>query len=292
MTEDNKHREAPSEDIDLLLLVERAILFFRRYRWVFIIAIILGLGTGFYFYKKTAKTYKSQLLVHSFLLTNLEEIQIVKTWNELLGKKEFPALSAILHCDEKILYKVKKIKASELQKVFSQQNPNGFLVEVVVTDNAVLDDLQTGIVYGFENNVYVKKRLDVKKAGLQELINKTDKEIRKLDSTKKIIEGIIGGKGTGSSSLIIDGSSVNRQLIEMNEKLIILKESHQYTNAVQVLQDFAKFSKPAGPHLLPWLVIGLVPFLGIAYIFALVSSIRRGLRTREQQRGKSKTQTG
>lgn len=277
-------QETPSEDIDLFLLIERSILFFRKYRLVFFAAVLLGLSMGVCFFWIIPKTYKSRMIVHSFLLTNPEEIQIANNWNELLKKKEYTALAATLNCSENTLHKVKRIKAEEIQQVFSQVNPNGFSIDVLVTDNAVLDELQKGLVYGFENSEYIKARLAVKKAALQELIGKTSIEIRKLDSTKKMVENIIGGKEKVSSSLIIDGSSVNRQLIEMNEKLLSFEEGLQFTNAVQVLQGFEKFSQPDGPKLIPWLIIGLLLFLSLGYMYALVSSIKDGLRNRAIKR--------
>lgn len=292
MNADAKNEAVPSEDIDLLLLVERSILFFRKFRWVFIISILLGISAGLYFFYSIPKTYKSRMIVHSFLLTNQEEIQIINNWNDLLKKKEYAALINALHCSEDILPKIKRIKAKEIQQVFSQVNPNGFTIDVLVTDNAVLDELQNGLVYGFENNAYIKKRLDVKKAAFKELIDKTSAEIQKLDSTKRIVENIISGKERSSPSLIIDGSSVNRQLIEMNEKLLSFRESLEFTNAVQVLQGFEKFRRADGPNLIPWLVIGLLVFLSLGYLYALISSVRHGLKIRAINRQGSKEPLG
>lgn len=292
MNADVKNQGEPSEDIDLFLLIERSILFFRKYRWVFILSVLLGISTGLYFFFSIPKTYKSRMIVHSFLLSNQEEIQIVNNWNQLLKKKEYPALTNALQCNENILHKIKMIKAKEIQQVFSQVNPNGFTIDVLVTDNAILDELQNGLVYGFENNAYIKSRLNVKKAALKELIDKTSAEIQKLDSTKKIVENIIGGKERSSPSLIIDGSSINRQLIEMNEKLLSFRESLEFANAVQVLQGFEKFRKPDGPKLIPWLVIGLLVFLAFGYIYALISSIKQGLKTRAINRQGTKEPVG
>ena len=272
------------EDIDLLLLVERSILFFRKYRWVFIIAILLGFGLGFFFYRIIPKTYKSRLIVHSFTLANEEEIMIVYNWNELLKKKEYASLTTLFNCRDELLGKLKQIKAREIQQVFTPSNPNGFTIDVVVTDNSILDSLQSGIVYAFEHNQYIRNRLEVRKDNLRELIDKTNSEIRKLDSTKKLFENIIGGKGKSSASLIVDGSSINRQWIDMNEKLLGFKAELQFTSAVQVLQSFSKFHRPAGPNLIPWLVIGLFLFLSLAYVFALISSIKERLRIRSEYR--------
>lgn len=268
------------EDIDLFVLVERSITFFKKYLRVFLIAALLGLAAGLYFYNKIPRTYKSRMVVHSFILTNQEQIQIVKNWNELLTKNEYATLAGILNVPSPDLKKVKKIKAEEIQQVFSQQNPNGFTIDALVTDNAVLPILQKGLVYGFENSPYIKERLQVKRETLKDLAAKTTEEIKKLDSVKNSLEDIIGGKGHSSSSLIIDGSTINRQWVEMNEKLLAFKEGLQFANAVQVLQGFEAFRKPAGPHLLSWLIIGLFTGLAGAYAYSLIHSINAGLKAR------------
>ncbi len=284
MTAGAKNTTEQPEDIDLLLLLERFIAFLKRFGWLFITALLLGLAAGYWFYRSIPKTYQSRLVVHSYLLTNPEQIQIVNNWDRLLKQKEFKNLSLLLHCPENILYGVKQLKAKEIQQVFTPNNPNGFVIDALVTNNNILDSLQSGIVYGFENSEYVKERLDAKRASLQELIIKTTAEISKLDSTKKIIEGIIGGSGRSSSSLILDGSSINRQLIEMNEKLLGFKESLEFTNAIQVLQSFSKFNEVHGPKLIPWLFIGVVCFLFLAWAIVLVYTTNQKLNQRKKDR--------
>jgi len=286
MNTDAKKPDSQSEDIDLLLLIERSILFFKKFRWLFIIAGLLGISSGVFMYFSLPRVYKSRLIVHSYLLTNQEEIGIADNWNELLKKNEYAALAAIYNCPENILHQLKQIKTEELQKVFTPTNPNGFFIEVIVTDNSILDELQNGIIYGFENSPYIKERFTVRRADLSELIDKTSAEIQKLDSTKKIVENIIGGNGKSSSSLIIDGSSINRQLIEMNEKLLGFRQELKFAKAIQVLQSFSKFRKPIGPKLVVWVVLGLVIFLSLAYIYALYSSVKEKLKTRSPLRNR------
>ena len=270
-----------AEDIDLLALIERCILFFRKYKWVYITAILLGIGSGLYFYTAIPTSYRSRMIVHSFFLTNQEELQIVNNWNQLLAKKEYSDLATILHCSPAMLHAVKKMKAQEIQQLASTINPNGFTVDVIVTDNNILDSLQSAIVNGFEHGEYLGERLRVKRANLQELIGRTESEIQKLDSNKKIFDGIMTGTGRASSSLILDASSVNRQMIEMTEKLMGYKENLQFTAAVQVLQGFSRFDQPDGPHLIPWLIIGLAVFLSLAYAVTLFHSILHKMKARQ-----------
>lgn len=272
-----------TEEIDILLLLERAILFFKKFRWIFLSALLAGIFSGWFFYKKLIPaTYRSKLVLHSFILTNPEQIQIVNNWNSQLNQNEYASLSAALNCDESILRKTKSLKAKEIQQAFTPSNPNGFTIDAVVTDNGVLDSLQKAIISGFENGSYIKERLAVKRASLTELIDKTTAGIKRLDSLKESMEAIIGGNGRSSSPVIIDGSStISGQLVEMNEKLMNYKENLQFTSAVQVLQGFSKFNKPDGPKLLPWLAIGIFSFLTLAWAYAVISNISQKLRQRK-----------
>ena len=273
-----KNTDHSSEDIDLLLLLERSLAFLKKFRWLFILAFIAGVGAGIYYYKSRPKIYKSRMILHSFLLTNQELIAIGDNWNALLKKNERGSLSGIFNCSESLLGRVKEIKATEIQKIFTPTNPNGFYIDVIVTDNNILDSLQKGIVYGYENTPYIRQRVDIKKANLAELIAKTTSEIARLDSTKNIVQDIMNGKGKSSSALVIDGSSINRQLIEMNQKLLSFKEDFQFANAIQVFQPFSVFRNPAGPSLIVSLSLGIIFFLALAYLFALFSSINSKLK--------------
>jgi hypothetical protein len=284
MTAQAKTPPTESEDIDLLLLIERSILFFKRYLWVFVIALVAGVLLGLYFYRSLPTVYTSRMVVHSYILTNQEEIQVVGNWRNLLKKKEHQVLAEAFGCRPELLRDVKELKAEEIQKVYTPNNPNGFIIEVTITDNSILPELQKAIVYGFENSEYVSERLAVKRASLQELMDKTSIEIGKLDSTKQAIEHIITGTGRSPSSLILNSAGINRELIDMNEKFLSYKESLKFTNAIQVLQSFSQFKKPSGPKLFVWLFIGLV-FCGcLAFVFTLFHSVRTRLKQRARLR--------
>ena len=274
-----------SENIDLLLLVERTIAFFKKYKWTFITAIVIGIGIGVFAYIKIPNTYRSRLILHSFYLSNQEHIGVIDNWNALLKKKEYDELSTALGCDKNILPRLKRIQGSEIQKVFTPNNPNGFFVDVVVTDNSILDELQKCITAGLENNEYIKERLEVRRKDLKELIEKVEDEILKLDSTKTQIERIIEGKEKSSSSVIIDASAINGHLIDMTEKLYGYRQDLKFTSAVQVIQGFSKFNKPSDPKLIPLIALGLILFLGIAYIISLISSVNKSLKKHSRQNG-------
>ena len=279
--DDSKNPQTRSDDIDLLALLERSIIFFRRNKWIFLTGIMVGLLLGLLKYATLPTVYKSKMILSSSLLSNQNYIQIAGTWNALLKGGDDEALATILNVSDNDLRKVKQIKAEEIQKIFTSNNPNGFIFTAWVTENAVLDLLQKGIVYGYDNCDYARDRLTEKRSRLQKLIEQTSSELNRLDSIKKAMENIIMGKRTTSTSLIVDGSTISRQIIDMNERLLNIQEELKFTNAVQVLQGFSKFNHPAGPNLYKWLLLGLITGLAVAYLVAMTRSIDQKLRSRK-----------
>src|SRR5215469_865210 len=106
----------PSDDIDLVSLLERVYLYFRRFRKTFIIAIIVGILSGCTLYFVLSKQYQSKLILHSSYLTNQEQIEIVGYWNELLKRSEYKELAPILNCSEDFLHKIVSLEGVEIQK--------------------------------------------------------------------------------------------------------------------------------------------------------------------------------
>jgi hypothetical protein len=272
----------PSEDIDLLALLQRIVLFFQKFKWLFLAATILGLAFGYLTYLQMPKVYKSRLILHSFMLSNLDYIQVIDNWNTLLKKGEHAALAETMSMDPAMLRKVHQLKGSEIQRVFTPTNPNGFYVDVFVTDTSVLDELQAGILTGLENIDYIRKQLAIKRSNLQQLITQVESELIKLDSTKSSVESIIKNRTSQPSSLMMDVTGLNKQHIDLTEKLLYYKQDFQFTTAVQVLQGFSKFGRPSGPRKIVWLGLGWIGFMAIAWLIALFISIREKLRLYNQ----------
>jgi len=274
--------ESSPDELDLIVVVERMVAFFNRFFYILIIFPTIGLIAAFLLFLSTQRKYTSELVLHSAILTNLENIQIIENWKTLLRKKEYNTLSGIWNSNPDLVKKVKKISAEEIQKLYVQENPHGFIVRVTVKDTSILDNLQQGIVYGLENTEYVKERLITKRANLIELIEKVKGEIAKLDSTKLAVENILNNKNKSSSSLFVDITSINSGIINLNEKLLAYQEQLKFANATQVLQNFNKFSHPEsrnGPLLL---FVGAIIGLVIGYLSSLVIAVRQKLIERRK----------
>ena len=270
-----------SDDIDLLNIAERTLIFFRRYRVLFIIAIVAGVALGCLRYYTSGKIYKSRLILHSSFLTNLEEIEIISYWNELLKRTEYGALAQSFNCDENMLHDVVSIEGSEILKNYSASNPNGFFIDVRIKDNSVLPALQEALVYGLNNTEYVKQRLLLRKKDVETLIDKVTAEIQKLDSVKKNIETVITSKEKNANSYMLDIPGVNKEFIDMNEKLLSYREELQFSSSgIQVLQSFVALNTPVSISLRVMILLGILFCLFIAFIFTVAHSVLERLKKR------------
>jgi hypothetical protein len=269
-----------NDDIDLLQFFKQIISFISRY-WKLIFGFaFVGLLLGILSFLTAPKLYPSSLIVHSALYTNQEQIHIIKNWSALLKAGEYESMARSWNCSVEMVKKVKKLSAEEIMKAMVQNNPNGFKLEVLVTDPAVLDSLETSIVWGLENNTYIRERIAVKRFNYQEMIKKVNDEIEKLDSTKTVVDNLMRTAGANTPSLILDVSGINTQLISLHEKLLHYQEELKFVNPVHVLQSFSKFTKPKSPVLVKSLGIGIVAGSFIGFLLALFSYIRTKLRSR------------
>ncbi len=283
MADNLSYNHDKTDDLDLISLFDRIFRFCRKYGLLVILFASAGILIGYINYKTAPKRYSSTLLLHSFTLANTEHINIIENWNELLKNKEYSALGQRLHCDPSLLKKLNKISAAEIQKMYIPNNPNGFLVEVIVTDNTILDSLQKGIVFGLENNDYLKAKLDSRRSNLTQLVEKVTLEINKLDSTKKKIDNSISTNSEHNSSFIIDVSNINTQMIALTEKLLDYQEQVKFLNAVQVLHKFEHFNKPASPKFFKSVVLGGIAGFAIGYILSIFLYVRKKINIRKTQ---------
>ena len=275
MSENQSGQANKSDDLDLINLVESVFSFFRNYSKLIAFFSIAGILAGYTLYKISPKQYESTLLLHSSTLTNTEQINIIENWNALLRDGEYAALGERLNCDSAMLKKVAKISAAEIQKLYIPNNPNGFVVKAIVRDNAVLDSLYKGIIYGLENSDYIKAKLASRRTILGELIGKVKTEISKLDSTKKNIENSINSNNQHSSSFIIDVSTITSQVISLNEKLLGYQDELKFSAAVLVFHKFEKFEKPVSPKFFKSVVLGFIGGFAIGYLLSMYIYLRK-----------------
>jgi hypothetical protein len=191
-------------------------------------------------------------------------------------------LASLMNCDINVIKKVNRIEAEEILKTYVTNNPNGFLINVSVTDTSILDDLQNGIMYGLNNGPYIRDKIEIKRAKNKELIAKVNNEIEKLNTTKNFIDSMIRTRNGNSSSLLIDISRINAEWIDLNEKLQGYQEDLKFLSGIQILEGFHK-GKLVRPGLLKFSFLGMAAGSFIGYMIALFLYMLQKLKTAKSQ---------
>jgi hypothetical protein len=273
-----------ADEIDLFTIIEGGIAFVRKFGILILVFSVLGLVVALAQYSITPKKYTSRLILRPGVLTNEEDIQIIASWMELMKRGQIPALAQILGMDVTAVRKLSDISAEQVQKMYAGNNPNGFMIDVLITDTAILKELQAGIIHGLESSEFVKEKVATKRATYVELIQNVKNEIAKLDSMRAIVQKMLANPARNSSAMLIDVSGMNAQSIDLNEKLHTYQNELRFVNAVEVLQNFNTINKAEEPKLYKSIVFGLVTGAFIGYIVSLIIYIRKKLKARATAR--------
>jgi hypothetical protein len=270
------------DELDLIHLIQNGIAFISRFKFMLFGCLIAGLALGLFFYISSPKQYSTKLIVHPSFVSNQDEIEIIDNWKDLLGKGEREQLASIMNCRIDVINALRKIEAEEILKTYVSNNPNGFLINVSVTDTSILDELQNGIVYGLNNSPFIKEKIATRKAKNTELIAKVNSEIEKLNTTKNLIDSMIRTRNGNSSSLLVDISRINTEWIELNEKLLGYKEDLKFLSGIQVLEGFHK-GKMARQGLMKLSFLGIAAGFFIGYVLSLFLFIVRKIKAATTQ---------
>jgi disulfide bond formation protein DsbB len=277
MTENRINPDIPGDDVDLIGLLERIYLFFRRFRNIFLIALVVGALLGGVVYFLSPKLYQSKLILHPAYLTNQEEIEIIDYWNQLLQRNERKILAPILNCSEELLNKVTSLEGAPILKNYSSTDPNGFYITATVSDNSILPQLQNAIIYGLNNTEYVKQKHSEKKQDLETLIDNTSYEAKKLDSLKNNMETSVDKNPV---SALLNVETINKDLIDLNEKLVGYKTELRSLSSLQLLQGFIPLNTPISRSLKTSILLGVLFCVAIAYLFSLLKYVEDRLKKR------------
>jgi hypothetical protein len=155
------------------------------------------------------------------------------------------------------------------------------------SDNTIWPALQTGIINYFENNDYVKIRVEQKRNYYTEIIKKIDKELVDLNELKsRIANGQTATSGK-ENLVLFDPTTVNTKIIEMNKERIKFQDDLETVNSVQVVEGFTVFQKPVSPKLSISLVAGSSFGLFIVAVILAFKSLRKIVSLSEEKLAKS-----
>jgi hypothetical protein len=268
-----------ADELDLLVLLEKAISFFSHYGKLLAGVALAGMLAGGFLFWKLPNTYTSTLLLQPVMLTSPEQIKIVDSWAALLKKKEYAVLAAQWQIHPGTLKKLSSITVEEIQKTFSPTNYTAFTLIVKVTDTSILPALQKGILFALDNGEYIKDKLAARKSMLRSLIQTINNEIIRLQNMQATIEKNIQSGDNNASKFIVDVSAISSQIAVLEEKKLNYEESLSFAASSHALQNFYTPAKPES-GLIKFLVIYFAVGMMVGGAIVLFKHVRRKMKIR------------
>ncbi len=207
-------------------------------------------------------------------LSQRTAIDLVNFLKINIDNEDYQQLSALLGVDIEIANTVKDIEAEQLYQQDMDEKfyaLNKFEVTLVLSDNSIIEDVQDGLIYYFNNNKFIMSYYEEYKKYCNNLINDINSEIESLASFREQansqlslgLTNTLTGKNKSLSNEIIALSHVREDII-INKKLL---------KPLLFVQDFAKVEQKEDDVLLWGLLGGVLSFI-LGLFIALVKEVK------------------
>jgi hypothetical protein len=252
MNDRSSSQENKTDDLDVVPMMLKAIVFFRRFGRRIIVVSVLGMIIGGFLYYSMPRGYKAKLVFQSSILSNAQGFRVVNDWADLLSRTNQHLAAQVFNMPEDQIANVHDINA---ELIPGNEDVGGMTVEVDISDTTVLPALQKGMVYALNNNPYIKQRIEIKRQNLQDALSQAQLELRRLDSVKPYLQGLAGGEKDAGGKLILDVSNLSLQRMTSQDRIGVAFERLHFLAGAYILQGFivSKSGKMVPAPVLPLL---------------------------------------
>src|SRR5690606_16689774 len=258
-------QDKPQDEIDLIELLAKFIRLLKRNLALILVCIVLSLGLATWIGLTSPKVYESRMMIYSDILTESYSDQLAKNLTALIKDKNFDLLAGRLHITADQASKLREVEIEgALEGAVAEVDRQFIVVVVRILDNAVLPDLQAGIIQYISEKDFVKSRTEEKKRYYQELIASIGAEIEKLEVAKQRIT--TGDYGRAGGTVMMNPSDIYAQTVALIDNKLSLEEKLHLVNSVQLIEGFSPLNRHVSPKLSLLLPAGLVSGLLLAFL--------------------------
>ena len=217
------------EELNIRQIIKDFVHFNIRNKSLIISFVLVGIVSVILFQNLKPSYYETKAICMSGIseyerLEQLEELSqrtAVDLINHLqinVANKDFNQLSVLLNIKKEFTEKIKKIEAEQLYQQDMNEKYyalNKFEVRLTVFDNTVIDDIQKGLIYFFNNNKFIKDYHKMYISSNLSLINEIDTEMDNLSTIR--IEGAKNSLDLSSVNIISgkDDKTLSNQIISL-----------------------------------------------------------------------------
>jgi len=246
---DLQNQPLHSDEIDISELLAKGLQGLKNNYKSFLKAITGGIVLGYLIFLFAPKRFESKMLISSDILTESYSKTIIEDLEQLIDEKNYIQLTNRLNLTEDQAAALRKIEINAvLEKADVEENQKTYLtITCRSKDNTIWPALQKGLVSFFEENDFVKIRVDHRKKYNTQIIEKIDKELNDLNDLKlRIMEGKIT-QATKDNLVLFDPTTINSKILDLNKEKIHLQNGLEVINSIQVVESFTPFEKPVAP---------------------------------------------
>jgi len=275
------------EELNIRQIIKDFVHFNIRNKSLIISFVLVGIVSVILFQNLKPSYYETKAICMSGIseyerIEQLEELSqrtAVDLINHLqinVANKDFNQLSVLLNIKKEFTEKIKKIEAEQLYQQDMNEKYyalNKFEVRLTVFDNTVIDDIQKGLIYFFNNNKFIMDYHKMYISSNLSLINEIDSEMDNLSTMR--IEGAKNSLDLSSVNIISgkDDKTLSNQIISLAQLKEKTKTNNLLLQPLSFVQDFAKTNKTERDLLL-WTILGSF----LSYLLSLVISYVKELK--------------
>ncbi|MEO8471035.1 MAG: hypothetical protein ABI477_02540 [Chryseolinea sp.] len=262
-----------ANEVDLFELLVKLVLSIKENFWLFVFAFSIGIALGVTHFYISQKTYEGKMILSSGILTDSYAKILFENASQYLVEGNYAKFADAFEISEADSRSVRDLRMQALSKVEDLKEHDRFQVTIEVSDKAILERMQVGIVHYLENNAFVKVRVAQLKAYLTQMVASTEKEIKALEDMKTSIStGVFFQSAKGN--VMFDPTVVNSKILELIDKKIGYENSLRLSDSVQVIEGFTSFEQQKSPKLL----VSLISGAGLGMIFILIIVCYKSIR--------------
>jgi capsular polysaccharide biosynthesis protein len=222
-------------------------------KWLFIMVVAVGAFVTFFFTVSSKPYYDTKMAIGSAYFTGNSIEPMITYLSDLRTNGNYKMLAEKMGITESEAQDIVRI---QVRNKTTQQDFFTADISLRVYNPADIPKISAGIMQFFENNPFVKNRVEVMKQELQDFTTNGERELMRLDSLKQSLKEVIAKGKTGNANIIFP-SNIHLEGVQINEKVYQARQDLKLVKGVELLSQPAVPAAPSNPSKLLLLLAGI-----------------------------------
>ena len=276
-----------TEELNLSELFSNFVKFISRNRKLLLVFMGVGIISVVGYQKFKSPYYETKAICMSGISEYERQVQVedlsqrtaIDLINHLqinIENGDYSALTTLLGVDANIAATIKNIEAEQLSQEDMNEKfyaLNKFEISLTVRDNLKINDIQSGLIYYFKNNEFVKNYYESYLQSCDNIIEVIQDEMLLLANIRK--EGAKNNLDISSVNVIsdVEGNSVFSQTVALSQLREEIKTKQALLKPLVFVRNFANVNQKEDDILLSGILGALLSFIFGLFV-ALIKEVK------------------